>query len=207
MSIKAVLTADIVNSTKLTSDKERKLRGALQDIFQHHKIEFFRGDSFQAYIRDPQLALKLALLSRAAAITLSRDNKNMKTDVRISIGIGTVESQVRTLQTARGEAFLLSGRNFDVISRSQQRLAIAASNPMAQLALQVIADYLNAIFAEMTGKQAEVILELLKGKTQKLAARKLKKTKSTIHQRVVSARWPEVEKLMAQFDEILKLLV
>ncbi len=207
MAIKAVLTGDIVNSTRLNAIKEKKLTNALKDIFLQHKIEFFRGDSFQAYVKDPSLALRLSLLARAAAIKLSKDNEKILTDIRISIGIGKVDSQVRALTTAKGEAFLLSGRKFDEISKLPQRLAISSVNPLANLGLQVIADYVNAIFDEMTGKQAEVIYELLNHKTQKEVARKLKKTKSTIHQRVVSARWPEIEKLMAQFEDILKLLV
>jgi len=70
----------------------------------------------------------------------------------------------------------------------------------------VIADYLNSIFSIMTAKQAEVIFELLKGEVQKTIARKLKKTKSTIHQRIVSGRWPEIEKLLLRYENIVNLV-
>ena len=58
----------------------------------------------------------------------------------------------------------------------------------------------------MTAKQAEVIFELLKGEVQKTIARKLKKTKSTIHQRIVSGRWPEIEKLLLRYENIVNLV-
>jgi hypothetical protein len=110
---------------------------------------------------------------------------------------------VRSLKTAKGEAFVLSGRKLDEITQQQQRLAISCSNPLANEGLSVIADYLNAIFDVMTGKQAEVIFELLRGEMQKTVAKKLRKTKSTIHQRTTAGRWPAIEKLLGQYENII----
>jgi hypothetical protein len=205
MAIQAVLTGDIVNSTKLTAAKEAKLSSTLIDLFvdYYSKFEFYRGDSFQAYVKKPQNALRLALLSRSAAIRLFKEDKLVLSDIRISIGIGEVTTPVRSLKTAKGEAFILSGRKLDEIMKNHQRLAITTPNPLANEGLQVIADYLNAIFDVMTGKQAEVIFELLKGEMQKVVAKKFKKTKSTIHQRITAGRWPEIEKLLQQYENII----
>jgi hypothetical protein len=205
MAIQAVLTGDIVNSTKLTAAKEAKLSSTLMEMFAGYdsKFEFYRGDSFQAYVKKPVNALRLALLSRSAAIRLFKEDKLIWSDVRISIGIGTVTAPVRSLKTAKGEAFILSGRRFDEMMKNHQRLAISTANILANEGLQVIADYLNAIFDVMTGKQAEVIFELLKGEMQKAVAKKFKKTKSTIHQRITAGRWPEIEKLLQQYENII----
>lgn len=205
MSIRAVLTGDIVNSTKLSAAKSAALGRKLQALFAKEAVvfEFYRGDSFQAYVKDPAQALQLALLSRTAAIKLSKDDKQVLSDVRISIGIGAVTTAVRSLKTAKGEAFVLSGRKFDEMIKEQQRLAITSTNDLANLALQMMANYLNAIFKDMTGKQAEVIFELLKGGLQKEVASKIKKTKSTIHQRITAGRWPEIEILLQQYQQII----
>ena len=204
--LQAVLTGDIVNSTLLNEAREKKLANSLRDLYTDHKMEFFRGDSFQAYIKEPTQALRLALLSRTLAISIFKDDTTVS-DIRISIGIGTVHNPVRSLNTARGEAFILSGRSFDDISKSGQRLAIVLSHPLANEGMQVIADYLNIIFEGMSSKQAEVIYELLKGEMQKSVARKLKKTKSTIHQRMIAGRWPEIEKLLQRYENIINLLI
>lgn len=205
MAIRAVLTGDIVNSTKLSAAKSAALGRKLQALFAKEAVvfEFYRGDSFQAYVKDPAQALQLALLSRTAAIKLSKDDKQVLSDVRISIGIGAVTTAVRSLKTAKGEAFVLSGRKFDEMIKEQQRLAITSTNDLANLALQMMANYLNAIFKDMTGKQAEVIFELLKGGLQKEVASKIKKTKSTIHQRITAGRWPEIEILLQQYQQII----
>ena len=206
MVIQAVLTGDIVNSTKLPKAKEAKLTRQLEDLFTGKKFEFYRGDSFQAYLKKPAEALRLALLCRTAAISLSKEEKVVLSDVRISIGIGEVNTPVRTLKTAKGEAFVLSGHGLDEITNNNERLLITASHALANEGLQVISDYINAIFSTMTGKQAEVIFLLLQGKIQLEVAQQLNKTKSTIHQRVSSGRWPEIEKLLQQYENIIKQL-
>jgi transcriptional regulator with XRE-family HTH domain len=55
----------------------------------------------------------------------------------------------------------------------------------------------------MTSKQAAVIFELLKGESQQQVAAKMKKSKSTINQRVSAGRWPEIEKLLQQYENII----
>ena len=83
---------------------------------------------------------------------------------------------------------------------------MAIGNPLAQQALQVIADYVDTIFKDMTPKQASVIFELLKGESQQSVAIKLKKSKSTINQHVSAGKWVEIEKLLQQYGNIVNLL-
>ncbi len=206
MAIRAVITGDIVNSTKLGAAKEKKLLRNLQQVLLPYQFEFYRGDSFQVYQKNAGEALKTALLCRTSAISISQGEETNSSDVRISIGIGQVKGPVKTLSTSKGEAFVLSGRAFDEIAKSNKRLVIDTDNSLAKEGLQVIADYINAIFKVMTGKQATVIFELLKGQPQQVVAKKLKKSKSTIHQHVSSGRWPEIEKLLQQYENIINQL-
>lgn len=205
MSLKAILTCDIVNSTKLTPVKERKLVSAIKAIFEVEKIEFFRGDSFQVYIKDPSTALQLSLASRLAALKLFKEQNVPVADVRISIGIGAVKLPIKQLTTAKGEAFIISGRTFDTIAKTNQRLAIGINNQLANEGLNIIADYIDDIFSNITGKQAEVLFELLMGKTQLAIAKKIKKTKSTVHQLTTAGQWYQIEKLIHQYNNIIKL--
>lgn len=203
MSLQAVLTGDIVNSTRLSSANEKKLLKNLKSLLSPYKYEFYRGDSFQVYLKDARAALRTALLCRAAAISIPASKELMHGDVRISIGLGAVKSPVKILSSAKGEAFLLSGRMFDEITKSGKRMAIAIDSPVADIAFEIIADYLNSIFNVMTDKQAIVIFELLAGKTQKNVSDKLKKSKSTISQHVTAGRWYEIEKLLKQYENII----
>ncbi len=206
MAIRAVLTGDIVNSTKIGKANERKLLKNLQQVLAAHLFEFYRGDSLQVYIKEPTQALQMALLCRTAGMSITQDEIVASSDVRVSIGIGQVNTSVKALGNAKGEAFVLSGRAFDETLHTDTRLVISTANPLATAGLQVIADYINAIFKVMTSKQAAVIFELLKGETQQQVAVKMKKSKSTINQRVSAGRWPEIEKLLKQYENIINQL-
>jgi len=72
MSSRAVITADIVNSTRLKSAEAKNLLTTITKILAPLKYEFYRGDSFQVYVRNPQEALQWILLCRAIAISVSK---------------------------------------------------------------------------------------------------------------------------------------
>ncbi|MDQ6761734.1 MAG: hypothetical protein M3015_03785 [Bacteroidota bacterium] len=201
--MQAVLTGDIVNSTKLTSSKERGLVKIIEQVLSPFKYEFYRGDSFQALMKQPGDSLRIALLCRTAGISIT---DTTKADVKISIGIGEVKERVKALGAAKGEAFILSGRAFDELEKTSQRLVIVTANETANISFQVISDYINSIFSRMTPKQAKVIFELLKGGLQQDVVKRLKKSKSTISQHVSSGRWPEIEKILNQYQLLVQAI-
>jgi hypothetical protein len=204
MALHAVLTGDIVNSTRLTTDNEKKIVKQLRSILLPVKHEFFRGDSFQAYIKDAATALQTAILCRLAAIAVPPGETGTNSDMRISIGIGTVISPVTKLSTAKGDAFVLSGRAFDQLMKDRERLVIVTYDSIANTAFSVISDYLNSILNNLTDRQAAVIIEMLSGVAQKNVAKKLGKSKSTISQHVSSGRFYELERLLQQYENIVK---
>jgi Helix-turn-helix len=206
-SIHAVLTGDIVNSTQLAPVMEIMLQERIIRAFYTYKTEFYRGDSFQTYMKDPTGALRAALLVRSVTISLTAtEDELVLSDIRVSVGIGPVITPVRAPGTAKGAAFLLSGRGLDEIQKTEQRLLIVSDHPMANIGFEVMADYLDVIYRGMTTKQAAAIALLLGGDTQQDVATKLGKSKSTISQLVTAGRWPEIEKILKQFENLIKQL-
>jgi len=207
-SIHAVITGDIVNSTQLDPSTEKALMKELGRILKLYIFEFYRGDSFQVYIKKPAESLRVALICRTLAISLTAGEEDLSlSDVRVSIGIGRVVLPIKMSGTAKGEAFLLSGRSFDELQRTPQRLAIVATHPMANIGMEVIAGYIDAIYKGMTGKQADAILGLLQGETQQNVALRLNKSKSTVSQLVNAARWAEIDKLLQQYESLINQLI
>lgn len=201
--MQAVLTGDIVNSTKLPSVKEKALVKVLEQIFKPYKYEFYRGDSFQALIKEAEDSLRIALLCRTAAIGITENNG---ADVKVSIGLGKVNGRIKKLGAAKGEAFIISGRAFDELEKTGSRLIVSVANTMANLSFQVIADYINSIYSKMTPKQAKVIFELMKGGLQQDVVKRFKKSKSTISQHANSGRWIEIEKILNQYELLVKAI-
>jgi hypothetical protein len=208
MAASAVITADIVNSTKLSREDEKKLLQTISSVLKGNIFEFYRGDSFQAYIEKPAGALALVLQIRAAAIRLPQKNPLFRPDTKISIGIDKVQRPLKSLRTARGEAFILSGRVFDDLSSTEQRLAIVCNDqfPEIQLGLRVIASFADFLLRSLTAKQAAVIFELLQGHSQVEIAQRLKKTQATINKHVQSAGWPAFMKLLEDYQKLVSLL-
>ena len=205
--VHAVLTGDIVNSTLLAPLQEKKLLEELKNIFSSDKHEFYRGDSFQAYITDARRVLEMALRCRTAAISLAQEETDTAFDVRISIGLGNVEEPVNALSTAKGEAFLLSGRVLDEMGKTGGKLMITVSEPLlGNMAFSILADYINSIYRQMTAKQAEVIEDLLKGESQQQVADKLNRSKSTISQHVNAGRWEEIEEVIKKYKSLIELI-
>lgn len=202
----AVLTSDIVNSTLLDSTQEKKLVEGLEKVLSPYKYEFYRGDSFQVYVKEAGQALETALKCRALAISLTLDDSPVVPDVRVSIGLGAVEHPLHSLATAKGEAFLLSGRALDEMGKAEGKLVITTKDNMMNIAFSVLADYINSIYKQMTAKQAEVIFELLKGETQQQVADKLNRSKSTISQHVTAGRWDEIETILKKYKQLLELV-
>jgi hypothetical protein len=203
----AVLTGDIVNSTKLPTSQESWLLEVLDRFLEPHPHEFYRGDSFQAYIREPSEALEVALACRAVTIEITtKEEASVRGDIRIGIGIGEVAVPVSSLGSAKGEAFFLSGRELDELQQTERRLAITCSDKMANIGFEIMADYLDSIFLDLSGKQADVIVSLLRGLTQQQLAISSKKAKSTISGLATAGRWPEIERILQQYSQLIELI-
>lgn len=201
MKIQSVVTGDIVNSTQLSTPESKKLLKLLEGIFKGYVYEFYRGDSFQVLVKEPEQSLRIALLCRTAAKSITESGTS---DVKASIGIGQVAEKVKQLGTAKGEAFVISGRGLEELGPSGEKLTIKSQDEYLNISLELVADYVNSIFGRITSRQAKVIYELLQGSIQLDVVKQLKKSKSTISQHVSSGRWHEIEKIMAQFEALVK---
>ena len=206
MSLSAVITADIVNSTRLSKAEYKKLIKNLAIILQNYQHEFFRGDSFQVLTKSPNEALKILLQTRTAAMKLSESPMPVA-DIRASIGIGHVKFPVKNFQTASGDVFILSGRAFDKMEKDQRLIIVCnEKNKAINLGLTVISQFIDYLFQRLTFKQAVVLYELLLDRTQVDAAKKLKKSQPTVHKHSQAAGWNEIEKLMEEYKNLIALI-
>ena len=203
--LRSVITADIVNSASARIEVlAEKLE---QTVFRSQplaRIFFYRGDSFQIYLPDPQAAYRLALQLRITAILIEKDRLDAHTDVRLSIGIGAVEQPVTQLATAQGEAFLLSGRGFDELANTDRRLSIHCSHIPIQIGFQTISLFTDYLFQSLTFKQAEVLAHLLNQLTQLETAKLLNKSQSTINKHVQSMGWKQLHELMDLYEKSIQ---
>ena len=162
--MKAVITADIVNSTKIEEAHRYLLVDELDNIIQDLKrlsslrCEMYRGDSFQVLVDDVKYCLEIAVLIR---LGLKKSNllKNGKLDARMAIGIGDVSYEHEQVILSDGEAFRLSGRTFDKLNK--RRLLVATNINDVDEPLNVMLAFINEFLEGLSYTQSIYLYDSL----------------------------------------------
>ena len=175
--IKGIITGDIVDSSLIPNEWKSKISETLNKIISDFrkqspaKIEMFRGDSFQIIVEEPTSSLAIGIALRAALRANTPDGLS-PWDARISIGIGEVSFESESIVTSDGEAFRLSGREFDALGK--RRIAISTTNEALNAELKLNTAFADEIITKWTPRQAEVVYaSLITDATQKDMAESL----------------------------------
>lgn len=207
----AVITGDIVQSSKMDREQRHQLLSALQKMFSEldkytEATEIYRGDSFQILLSQPEKALLLAMLLRAGfrKIPHRQDAQAQYADARIAIGIGDISDRAGSLGMSDGEAFRLSGRALDEMSR-RQRLIISTLWPDINEEMEVACALSEAIVSRWTHAQAGIIYSyLLSGKTQQALAKEFGITQGAVSQRLSDAgNIDAIRKFLQRFEKLI----
>jgi hypothetical protein len=115
----AILTADIINSRILPSDKWIDgLKTILNTIGKTpNDWEIYRGDEFQLEIKNPEEALLIAFQLKAFF-------KSINLDLRMSVGFGNKTYNAAKITESNGTAFIHSGEIFETLKKQKLNLAI-----------------------------------------------------------------------------------
>jgi hypothetical protein len=200
MKIYAVVTGDIKNFTKLEARQRGKLIIETELLMRTmvtrtRDAQVFRGDSYQLLMEDINLVMiKCVQLVCWFKIHSDRE-RHIPVGTRLSIGIGEIAYEGKSVLDSDGEAFHLSGRNFDEMDKDEI-IRLTTFDEEKTKAYQVILMYINMIMRQWTISQAETIYQLLesKGSTQDSIAKQLKMSQPAIAKSLRAAKWKEVEK-------------
>ncbi|MCF6224047.1 MAG: hypothetical protein L3J34_10015 [Flavobacteriaceae bacterium] len=202
----AVLTGDIIGSRKVNNieDLISALKYVFADIKKNTSIifdtEIYRGDSFQIVILNPKDALLFAVLVRVGLKAKTTVNSNSTSipidklwDARIAIGVGKAIVKSKIIES-NGEAFQLSGLEFDKLKKERSKLNILTVWESQNLTFNIIIKLLDIIIDKWTKLTSEVVYEyLLKNKTQSKMAKQLGISQPAIHKRLSIANIDVIE--------------
>lgn len=207
---KVVITGDIIHS-KLIADKQNLLEN-LKIIFNETEAKFkfdnpfelFRGDSFQAVLKQPKYSLRVALIVQSGLIAHSPTKEKWQT--RVAIGIGNISYENQDVKLANGTAFELSGQALDAMKNKPIKLVISTDNNKKNSLLLTFNRLLETITYRWTKNAAAVVYySLLYGFTQKELAQKLGVSQSAVQQRLTSANYDAVNHYIQYYEtEIYK---
>ena len=216
----AVITGDLVKSGSIVQGDWQRLLADLKSVFsdtenhllsQKLRYEIYRGDSFQCILEKPDNALIIALLLRAKVRSFEPDRQQKKgilqawCDVRISIGLGPVESMTAHVTESKGTAFELSGRQLDSMKKKDYRLLIATTDEEINAELYALCRLADAIISQWSPNQAAVIYRyLLEDASQQELAAIFGISQPAIRQRlVVYGKIDSIEAFRQRYDAII----
>ncbi|OED54310.1 hypothetical protein BEI46_15585 [Aliivibrio fischeri] len=198
----AVISGDIVNSTKLTSEQFEQLLNRIKEIQKWitegnssnvHSIE--RGDEFQSVVHDIESALRYTIIYRLGIKALGNEF-----DSRISFAIASNADLRESVSESMGEAFVLSGRGLKAL-KNARLLFNSDSSELAEY-FDLLFKYLDRQLTELTSRQCEVILPMLQTNEGLLVgelAEKLNVATSTISKSLKASGWPLISELNRKF--------
>lgn len=165
MKIGAIITGDIVDSTKMNTAERNSMLIMLQSLpdlllpLTDIELEIFRGDSFQIRVWNPVDSLTVAIAIRAHIRSYKFAEYNRQWDARLAIGIGTMEYENGALATSDGEAYRASGRGLDAIGKC--RLMIETPWKEVNKELRVSTAFADDIVSGWTLSQSRVMYQSL----------------------------------------------
>lgn len=162
--MKAVITADIVNSTKIEEANRYLLVDELDNIIQDLqrlssiRCEMYRGDSFQVLVDDLKYCLEIAVLIR---LGLKKSNllMNGRLDARMAIGVGDVSYEHEQVILSDGEAFRLSGRTFEKLNK--RRLLITTNINDVDEPLNIMLAFIDELLEGLSYTQSKYLYDSL----------------------------------------------
>lgn len=198
----AIITGDIVGSSKLKPAQRKNLIGILKSTSKEIRIvykkiipfdvDIFRGDSWQLLVTEPKSALRIALLFRASL----KSKMGIRVfDSKIFIGVSTIDSLPgQRVSLGNGEAFVLSGRGLENLKKHKMGIDYPSFEKNDYLGL--IVRLIDVLATGWTVKQSASVNGALKGLTQKEIAESLNLKQQTVYGHLIGSHFTEIEHVL-----------
>ncbi|TVZ51790.1 SatD family protein [Dokdonia sp. Hel_I_53] len=194
----AVLTGDIINSRE---EKVTNWMPELKSTLERYgptpeNWEIYRGDSFQLML--PASDGFIAALHIKATI-----KKFRSIDVRISIGLGTIDHAAKRITESNGSAFLHSGEGFENLKK--QTLAITSNNTQELQAIHIMIDLAMLVANNWTPSVAQLIQTYIEhpDRQQKEIAQLLNKSQSTVSETLSRSGYEEIIAIQHYYKQLI----
>jgi len=213
---RAVLTGDIVNSSKLLPRERQalfeafpKLSAMLRERYPdavHYNISNFRGDGWQLIVTRPAKSLEVSMFIRTYlrfAVT------EMKIDSRIAIGIGQVDFVPEgNVSAGYGSAYTASGHLLEALPGGQRMaLGFAAREPgLAGSAAVILVELVDTLVSAWGASQCQAVYWALQGLTQTQIAQRWQPApirQPSVSYNINRSTWPTIKRSLSFYEEAI----
>ncbi|MGJ8685551.1 MAG: MarR family transcriptional regulator [Nonlabens sp.] len=198
--MEVILAGDIIGSQK---NKPDDFLSVIEPILKEHckdgMYQIYRGDSFQGWIKTPELGLSICLKIKAAL------KSKGSLDVRIAIGMGEVNLIDNNIALSTGSALTRSGELLDSLKEVDQNLMVQSNHHLdyyMNTALKMALLYMD----QWTQNGAAVIHQTIKNPdaTQTQLGEILGIKQATASRRLERAYWNETQDIIELFKQYYK---
>lgn len=207
----AVLTGDIIRSGRLRPRQLESVRASLVRAVEEvrgwkrglvkGRPEFFRGDAWQMLLGDPAMALRVGVFLRASL------RAGGLADSRVAIGLGEIDRpRSRRVALSTGEAFVLSGRALDKMTRyANMTVEIAESAGPLAAWLPVVGHLCDSLILQWTRRQAQMVRAAAHPREpdHEAVAKRLKPvvSRQAVAKGLNGANWYAIREAIRRFEE------
>lgn len=200
----AIITGDIINSSKVNTDKWLPLLKETLKYFGKPPKEWdiYRGDSFQLKVDDPACALEVALIIKASIKTIK------KLDVRMSIGFGDVTHDASRITESNGTAFIHSGERFETLKKDKINLAVKSDWEHFDLDINMFLKLALLTMNQWTENSSEIVRLALRNpdKSQAELGSLIGIKQNTVSTRLKRSAFDEIQAMNALYRKKIKEL-
>lgn len=207
MKLGAIITGDIVDSTKLTLEEREVMLSSLKAIPEvlnplqtDLSIEIFRGDGFQIGVANVVSALTAAIVVRAWLKSIPLGKHIL--DARLAVGIGNINFSSDSLSTSDGEAFQLSGRLLDGMRKSRLEIETPWNSVNDELRLSTA--FADDIISSWSRRQCETIIpSLLTTKSHSEIAQTMSVSRQMVDKALKAAKEDLITSYIKRYQKLI----
>lgn len=218
----AVIAGDVVDSSKLSTERRRRLASLLTAAHRDmthafgddlpHDIAIVAGDEWRMYVERPKSALAAAL----ALCTQLRADDIISRAIVVIDEVDFIEGG--DLQNSDGPAFRRAGRGLDALSETGRRFDLLvpdAAGRRATLFAEMTGELVDVLLDVLTASQARSVAEMIRGvaagsppTTSEIAGRWEPEpiTRQAVGKHLERARWGVFERTLDRFAEMIETL-
>jgi len=210
--IYAVISGEIAESRKVSQENLGKIPNIIRASFKEVNInvasenklvyEIIRMDEFLCLTENPKSSLHSVLMLASEYRNRTYSELGIRSDLRLSVGIGPVELFQRELRESDGTAFRSAYAGLQSMKRNQ-RLNIETQNDDLNGEFKVECGFMDILIHDWSDEQAEAMLLRLSGKNQTQISEELNISQPAVNRRLKAAHYEAIEKFINRFEVLM----
>ncbi|HDR68109.1 MAG TPA: hypothetical protein ENN61_03565 [Bacteroidaceae bacterium] len=181
----------------------RKVNAILESEDQF-EYEIIRMDEFIGKIGNPGSCVSKIMMLLSAYRSISDAVLGIKTELKISLGVGPVEFLQNQLRESDGTAFRLAISGLNSLKRTQ-RIIISTTDENINDEFKVTCSFMDIIIREWSDEQAEAIFLKLTGKNQIEISKQLGISQPAVNRRLKAAHFDATDLFIKRSVRLLSV--